>query len=99
MGKCKALETALNNKLLSSHEHLKKGVFSPPPSVSVCISVCMYVMQFCSKMKLVIVIMYTSRLLCQLVQFSLVFSQGLIDTSLYTLHILVATARSILIVV
>ena len=30
MGKCKALETALNNKLLSSHEHLKKGVFSPP---------------------------------------------------------------------
>ena len=34
MGKSKALETALNNKLLSSHEHLKKGVFSPPPSVS-----------------------------------------------------------------
>ena len=31
MGKCKALETALNNKLLSSHEHLKKGVFSPLP--------------------------------------------------------------------
>ena len=34
MGKSKALETALNNKLLSSHEHLKKGVFSPPPSSS-----------------------------------------------------------------
>ena len=34
MGKCKALETALNNKLLSSHEHLKKCIFSPPP---VCI--------------------------------------------------------------
>ena len=33
MGKSKALETALNNKLLSSHEHLKKGIFSPPPSV------------------------------------------------------------------
>jgi hypothetical protein len=31
MGKCKALETALNNKLLSSHEHLKKGIFSPTP--------------------------------------------------------------------
>ena len=31
MGKSKALETALNNKLLSSHEHLKKGIFSPPP--------------------------------------------------------------------
>ena len=30
MGKSKALETALNNKLLSSHEHLKKGVFFPP---------------------------------------------------------------------
>ena len=31
MGKSKALETALNNKLLSSHEHLKKGLFSPTP--------------------------------------------------------------------
>ena len=30
MGKCKALETALSNKLLSSHEHLKKGISSPP---------------------------------------------------------------------
>ena len=30
MVKSEALETALNNKLLSSHEHLKKGVFSPP---------------------------------------------------------------------
>ena len=30
MGKSEALETALNNKLLSSHEHLKKCVFSPP---------------------------------------------------------------------
>ena len=30
MGKSKALETALNNKLLGSHEHLKKGIFSPP---------------------------------------------------------------------
>ena len=30
MGKSKALETALNNKLLGSHEHLKKCVFSPP---------------------------------------------------------------------
>ena len=29
MGKSKALETALNNKLLGSHEHLKKGLFSP----------------------------------------------------------------------
>jgi hypothetical protein len=37
MGKCKALETALNNKLLSSHEHLKKGVFSPPPPVQQCL--------------------------------------------------------------
>ena len=35
MGKCKALETALNNKLLSSHEHLKKGIFSPPLPVQV----------------------------------------------------------------
>ena len=33
MGKCKALEIALNNKLLSSHEHLKKGLFSPTPPV------------------------------------------------------------------
>ena len=33
MGKSKALETALNNKLLSSHEHLEKGVFSPTPPV------------------------------------------------------------------
>ena len=31
MGKSKALETALNNKLLGSHEHLKKGIFSPTP--------------------------------------------------------------------
>ena len=31
MGKSKALETALNNKLLGSHEHLKKGLFSPTP--------------------------------------------------------------------
>ena len=30
MGKSKALETALNNKLLGSHEHLKKGIFFPP---------------------------------------------------------------------
>ena len=30
MVKCKALETALNNELLSSHEHLKKCIFSPP---------------------------------------------------------------------
>ena len=29
MGKSKALETALNYKLLSSHEHLEKCVFSP----------------------------------------------------------------------
>ena len=33
MGKSEALETALNNKLLSSPEHLKKGVFSPTPPV------------------------------------------------------------------
>ena len=33
MVKCKALETALNDKILSSHEHLKKVVFSPPPPV------------------------------------------------------------------
>ena len=33
MGKSKVLETALNNKLLNSHEHLKKGIFSPPPLV------------------------------------------------------------------
>jgi hypothetical protein len=32
MGKCKALETALNNKLLSSHEHLKKVFSLPPPN-------------------------------------------------------------------
>ena len=31
MGKCNALETALNNELLSSHGHLKKGIFSPTP--------------------------------------------------------------------
>ena len=34
IGQCKALETALNNKLLSSHEHLKKHIFSPPCSTS-----------------------------------------------------------------
>ena len=33
MSKSKALETALNNKLLGSHEHLKKCIFSPTPSV------------------------------------------------------------------
>ena len=33
MGKSKALKTALYNKLLSSHEHLKKGLFSPTPPV------------------------------------------------------------------
>ena len=33
MGKSKALETALNHKLLSSHEHLKKCLFSPAPVV------------------------------------------------------------------
>jgi len=33
MGKSKALETALSNKLLGSHEHLKKGLFSPSISV------------------------------------------------------------------
>ena len=33
MGKSKTLETALDNKLLSSHEHLKKCIFSPPPPV------------------------------------------------------------------
>ena len=31
MSKSKALETALNNKLLGSHRHLKKGIFSPTP--------------------------------------------------------------------
>jgi hypothetical protein len=31
MGKSKALETALNNKLLGSHEHLKKCIFSLTP--------------------------------------------------------------------
>ena len=34
MGKSKALVTALNNKLLGSHEHLDKGLFSPPPCVA-----------------------------------------------------------------
>ena len=33
MGKCKALETALHNELLSSHGHLKKCLFQPSPSV------------------------------------------------------------------
>ena len=33
IGKCKALETALNKKLLSSHEHLEKCLFSPIPPV------------------------------------------------------------------
>ena len=30
IGKCKALKTALDKKLLSSHEHLKKRLFQPP---------------------------------------------------------------------
>ena len=30
MDKSEALKSALNNKSLSSHEHLQKGVFSPP---------------------------------------------------------------------
>ena len=34
MSKSKALETALNNKLLGSHEHLKKGPFSPTAVVA-----------------------------------------------------------------
>ena len=33
MSKSKALETALDNKILSSHAHLKKGIFSPRPPV------------------------------------------------------------------
>ena len=33
MGKFKALQTALNNKLLGSHEHLEKGHFSLPRSI------------------------------------------------------------------
>ena len=33
MGKSEALQTALNNKLLGSHEHLKNGLFSPLPPV------------------------------------------------------------------
>ena len=33
MGKSKALETALNNKLLGSHEHLKKYLFSQAPTL------------------------------------------------------------------
>ena len=41
MGKSKALETALNNKLLSSHEHLKKGIFSPPLYYMLC--ACVYI--------------------------------------------------------
>ena len=32
MGNSKALETTLNNKLLGSHEHLEKGLSSPPCS-------------------------------------------------------------------
>ena len=43
MGKCKALETALNNKLLSSHEHLEKGVFSPPPCKAVSVQTYLFI--------------------------------------------------------
>ena len=37
MVKSKALETALNNKSLGSHEHLKKRLFSPTPHVEATI--------------------------------------------------------------